>query len=794
VSKTFVVRVFAALLAFASFAANAAGLGELHVLSALGQPLRAEIAIVALKSGEQDSLSVRLASSEAFRQAGIEFNPALTGAKMSVQRRDGKPVVSITTREPVNEPFIEMLVELVWAGGRLVREYTLLLDPPTYIPPPPAGAVMGPTPPAVAAPTQPAAPATEAAPAAPAAPSAEAAPAVPAGVDYEVAKGDTLAKIAREHMHTGVTFNQMMVAIYRANQDAFIRDNLNLVRSGRILRIPDRDAVAAVGEEDARDTVLAHMASFGEYRREIAASAPTAPGGTGTRTAEGQISAPGGAAAPDASKDQLKLSRAEPGKPGATAAASGDDRVARDRELKEAQSRVEELEKNVADLQKLLEIKNQQVAELEKRATQPMAAPAPKPAAEAPKPAAETPKPAAEAPKPAPVAPKPAAEAPPKPKPAPAKPAAKPRATPPAPAPSMVDEYLGDPLMIGGIGAVILLLIGYGTYAWKKKKRSAQSQLGDSLLGVAASGAAAAAGGAVAGAAAGAETVPSAEPEEVDPLAEADVYMAYGRDAQAEEILREALQKDASRPAVHGKLLEIFAKRRDARSFEAGALKLKALVNGEGPEWDKTMALGRAIDPGNRLYGEGAAAPAAVEMNTPETPALDFDIAATASGLHRAAPDVTLDFDLGGTTTEAPVAAEAAAPASPDTTGGGLDFDLGTSTTEKSSVAEEPAAAPETAGGLDFELSLDAGEAPEEPASAGGSDLSSISLDLGGEEAPGGGGGDAKWQEVATKLDLAKAYEEMGDKDGARELLSEVVKEGDAAQQAQAQQLLASLG
>jgi len=612
------------------------------------------------------------------------------------------------------------------------------------------------------------------------------------GVDYEVAKGDTLAKIAREHLHAGVTFNQMMVAIYRTNQEAFIRDNLNLVRAGRILRIPDHAAVAAVGEEDARDTVLAHMASFAEYRREIAASAPTAAAGAGTRTAEGQISAPGGAAAPDASKDQLKLSRAEPGKPGGTAAASGDDRVARDRELKDAQSRVEELEKNVSDLQKLLEIKNQQVAELEKRAVQPMAAPAPKPAVEAPKPAVEAPKPAAEAPKlaaeapkPAPVAPKPAA-APPKPKPAPAKPAAKPRPAPPPPAPSFVDEYLGDPLMVGGAGAVILLLIGYGTYAWKKKKRSAQSQLGDSLLGVAAGGAAAAA--AASSAAVGGEPVPSAEPEEVDPLAEADVYMAYGRDAQAEEILREALQKDASRPAVHGKLLEIYAKRRDAKRFEEGALKLKALVNGAGPEWDKTMGLGRAIDPGNRLYGEGAAAPAAPEINAPEAPVLDFDIAATSSGLHRASPDVTLDFDLGGTTTEAPVAAEDAAPASPDTTGGGLDFDLGTSTTEKSSVAEE-SAAPETAGGLDFELSLDAGETPAEPERAGGPDLATISLDLGGA-----GGGDAKWQEVATKLDLAKAYEEMGDKDGARELLTEVVKEGDAAQQAQAQQLLASLG
>jgi len=784
VSKSFVARALAALLLFASFAASAAGLGTLRVLSALGEPLRAEIDIVALKRGEQDSLSVRLASSEAFRQAGVEFHPALIGINMTIQRRDGQAIIAVTSRGPVNEPFIEMLVELEWATGRLVREYTLLLDPPTYIPPPPAGAVMGPTPSAAAAPTQPVTPAAPAAPGPTPAPSAAITPAV----DYEVVKGDTLSKIAREHMHAGVTFNQMMIAIYRANQEAFIRDNINLVRAGRILRIPDRDTVATVDREEARDTVLAHMASFAEYRRQIAAAAPTAPDSAGARTAEGQITADAGKAAPEGAGDQLKLSRAEPGTSGAAgAAARDDDRVARDRELDEAQSRVGELEKNIADLQKLLEIKNQQIAQLEQSAA---ATPA-KPAAEAPKPAAEAPKPAAEAPKPAAEAPKPAAAAP---KPAPAKP--RPVAPAPQPEPSLLEEYLGDPLMLGGLGGVILLLIGYGAYAWKRKKRTAQSQLGDSLLNVAAGGAAAAAG-----AAAGAEkAVPEAD--EVDPLAEADVYLAYGRDTQAEEILREALQKDASRPTVHSKLLEIYAKRRDAKQFEATALKLKALVHDEGPEWDKAMALGRSIDPGNRLYGEGEAAPVAPDFGTPDAaPDVDFNIEATSTGIDRKAPDLTLDFDLGGATSEEPAAAEAADEGRPkvDTTGP-LDFDLGTTTMEKSSVTEEPvAAAPDRGGGLDFELSLDTGETPAEeqtPAGGGSSDLGMISLDLGGGEAETGapGGGDAKWQEVATKLDLAKAYEEMGDKDGARELLNEVVKEGDAAQQAQAQQMLASLG
>ena len=101
-SKSFVVRVLAAWLVFASFATHAAGLGDLRVLSALGEPLRAEIDIVALTPNERDSLSVRVASSEAFREAGIEFNPALIGVKLSIQRRDGKPVILVTTNDRVN--------------------------------------------------------------------------------------------------------------------------------------------------------------------------------------------------------------------------------------------------------------------------------------------------------------------------------------------------------------------------------------------------------------------------------------------------------------------------------------------------------------------------------------------------------------------------------------------------------------------------------------------------------------------------------------------------------------------
>ncbi len=287
---------------------------------------------------------------------------------------------------------------------------------------------------------------------------------------------------------------------------------------------------------------------------------------------------------------------------------------------------------------------------------------------------------------------------------------------------------------------------------------------------------------------------------------------------------------------MHAKLLEIYANRKDLQSFETTALKLKALTNGAGPDWDKAAALGRSIDPQNGLYGGPAAAPditspggrsvaAAAAAATAPAPALDFDLG--TSSQQAQAPDIsldepvkdsnpsTMDFDLG-----TPATAGDAKPGEtkgdftpegtlimgaqePEKTVSGLDFDL--SGTEHAPAGPAAAQKPADAGGLDFDLDIDTGSAagpasPDEK-SAPPPDLSMISLDLDAPgEAPGGTdaagtepGTEPKWQEVATKLDLAKAYEEMGDKDGARELLNEVMKDGDAAQKGQAEQLLGKL-
>jgi pilus assembly protein FimV len=883
--------------------AHAAGLGRLSVQSFLGQPLRAEIEIVSLLPGEESSLEARLATANAFAQAGIEFSPSLVGARFEIVKTGGRPMLRVTTRQPVNDPFLDILVELRWATGLLVREYTILLDPPDYLPQQPAAAAPAPAPraeapapaaapmvivpaapapapaaapaesPAAAAPPPPAAgaPAPTEAPPAPIAEAAKPEPrieerpisAAPAPAEplakpapqetmYEVKKGDTLGRIALQYKPEGVTFNQMLIALQRANEDAFIRNNVNLVRAGKILNIPDREAIEAVEPDDANRLVSVQMADFAEYRMRLAATVAGAQAAAtpAERAGAGQITPQPAEPRPAEAKDQLKLSRAEAKKPSAPGAraAREDDLAARERALQESQSRVADLEKNVADLQKLMALKNQQLAELEKKAgAKPPPAPAakapeaPKPApapqaAKAPeakpaapaqptaapaKPAAEAPKPAAEAPKPVAEAPKPAA------RPAPAKPRPAP---PPPPEPSLVDEFLENPLALGGLGGVVLLLIGYGAWAWQRKKKSV-NRFQDSVMGAAGAPAAAAAASApavsgpasVSQASVSQSAVGGMETDDVDPIAEADVYMAYGRDAQAEEILKEALQKDANRIPVHVKLLEIYASRRDARSFEQTALKLKNLSNGAGPDWDKAAALGRSIDPGNGLYGggEAAAVPVApvVAVAAP-APSVDFDIGGQSVGSAAAAAAPALDLDLGG----ASVPAAEKSDFSPGGTliidaqetkaaSGGLDFDLGVSTPAAKTGADTTAlnfempgaapaapaaAAPAPSGGLDFDLNLGGGETKPEAAaaSAPAMDLSSITLELGApaETPAAAAGADPKWQEVATKLDLAKAYEEMGDKDGARELLNEVVREGDAAQQGQAKQMLTKLG
>ncbi len=952
----------------------AAGLGKLSVLSTLGQPLRAEIEIVSLQRGEGDTLGARLASGEIFRQANIDLNPALLSVKFAVQRRpSGQYVMSLTSGQPINEPFIDMLVELNWANGRLVREYTFLLDPPEYAGPPklkslqaaqppstelseplasapsaepltpaepivlvPLGeppeqsAAAEPIAPARVAPAETGTPAQEAVgespaqvevlpaevkPAEPVPAQVDAAPAAqaPAGLVqefgvsdiYEVVRGDTLSKIAIRNQVEGVTLQQMLVALFRANQEAFVADNMNRLRAGKIISIPDKGAAGAVAAADARRIVSAQYADFNEYRRSLGIAVASAPASQGGRQASGQISAPKEekpVPSKEPPKDELRLSRADDAKRGAKAAgtAAADDLAAKDNALKEANERIALLQKNLDDMQKLAQLKSQTGAQLQQQAEAAKAASAakaPEPAKVAPAGKAEAPKalePAkaplaaktpevAKAPEPAkaPEAAKVSAaaktpegtkapesakapegakapEAAKAPEPAKTevakaapKAAAKAAPAPPPIEASFVDELLDNPIALGGAGVAGLLLVGYATFAWRRKRNS---QFENSIMSVVPSDA-----DSVLGSAGGRNVDTSSsslqsdfsqggvgkpDTEEIDPIAEADVYMAYGRDAQAEEILKDALAKDSSRQAIRVKLLEIYANRKDARSFEMAANELRAATGGRGAEWEKVARLGLSIDPSNALYGgkpgnvpqgfnETAQMPAFSTNSMTQMPAfststqpplepaaplnIDFDIGAATSGGSAPLPDLDLgvgsaaaesgaglDFDLGlGAGKSAAAGTAAAAIAVPAAEPLSIDFDLpmGDKPAHPTSADPAPDAAAASAadlGGIDFDLGIPSGggEAKTEVPKTSSVDLAAISLDLGTPGSGNGSGGapDARWQEVATKLDLAKAYEEMGDKDGARELLKEVVKEGDTAQQQQAQTMLQALG
>jgi pilus assembly protein FimV len=604
-------------------AANAAGLGKLTVLSSLGQPLKAEIELTAVSADDAGALVAKLAPVDAFRAANIDFNPTLLSLRFEIDQRNGRQIIRISSGQPVNEPFVDMLLELNWTGGRMVREYTFLLDPaemratqsaqvaaPVDLGRPQATQAAAPA----AAATAPA-PATPAArPSRPAAPPAAAEPAAKqAAGEYKVKPGDNLSRIAGQLKPVDVSLDMMLVALYRANPEAFSGNNMNRLKSGQILAVPDSDAIRAGNSEgEARGVVVAHAADFNAYRAklagQVATSAPAKEAPT-SQSAAGKITAKveERPTAANESKDQLKLSKATPadatsGKTGAAV----EDKIAKEKQVAEAAARVKELEKNVSDLEKLMAVKSKAMADQKKVAAS-AAASAPA-VSKTPVIDLNEPQKPAEAAKPA-----------------------KPKRTIVVPK-SVVEPTLMDTLMdnITYVGAALaaILLGGLGLVAARRRKQEQEveqrvesSLLGDTGIGTQSQQLIAEAGGQSVdtnNSVFNSNFAPSAsqlDTNEVDPVAEADVYIAYGRDAQAEEILKEALRTHPERHAVRLKLLEIYANRKDARAFETQASELYSQTRGEGEEWAQAAAMGMALDASNPLYGMGRddnrAAPAA---------------------------------------------------------------------------------------------------------------------------------------------------------------------------------------
>jgi len=624
----------ASCLSFSPWLVEAAGLGKITVLSGLGQPLRAEIELNA-SHAELAGMSARLAPQAAFREAGIDYATALYDLRFAIEKRsNGTPVLKISSAKPVNDPFMDFLVELNWPAGPTVREYTFLLDPPEVA----ARAAARPVSTAEARVVE-----TARGPAA--APTATVRSEAPKattvrpraateskksgeGGTHLVQQGETLRKIAGETKYEGVSLEQMLVGLFKKNPDAFIGDNINRLKAGAILNVPDKAAVAAVPAAEAKKLYLEQAGDWNSYRQKLAATAVKgqAKQEDAAQSAAGKITArvEEKASPAEQAKDQVKVSKAEMAAKGAAggrpAAAVEEDLIAKDNALKEAQDRLAVLEKNVVELQKLVDMKTQRLAELQQQASGKKeelkpATPAepPKPVVPAEPPKAAEPAPAVEPPKP--VEPPKAAEEV-KPVEAPKAPDVKPPEAPKQSAAAPAPESDFDPLPLIG-GGLLALLAGY--FLLRRRRAEPEpaltaavpgpSSLGPNSVFRMTGGQSVDTGNVPLQTGDFSQTGPGTiDTDEVDPVAEADVYMAYGRDAQAEEILIEALRKDPNRTAIHAKLLEVYSNRKSVKQFDTLASELYAQTGGVGAEWEKVAAMGAALDPENPLYSSGRSA------------------------------------------------------------------------------------------------------------------------------------------------------------------------------------------
>lgn len=262
------------LVLMAPSLASAVGLGKLSVLSVLGQPFKAEIELVSLQKEELSTLSVQLASMEAYRRSDLQYNAVVAGLRFQIEQRpDGQSYIKLSSERTVNDPFVDLLIELKWASGRLVREYSALIDPSDYAPAQALGsAATTLTPTRAVALAQP--PAAVAAPVAVVLPP----PATPtASVAYgPIKRGETLSKIAFKLKPQGVSLQQMMVGILRHNPEAFILGNMNRLKANQLLNIPELAQLIAILQSDALKEVrlqLTNRSRPGRSETDTAGSA-----------------------------------------------------------------------------------------------------------------------------------------------------------------------------------------------------------------------------------------------------------------------------------------------------------------------------------------------------------------------------------------------------------------------------------------------------------------------------------------------------------------------------------------
>ncbi len=849
------VLAIAAASALSSGMAHALGLGELTLRSAANQPLVAEIELLDVRDLSPADVKPGLAAADEFAKAGVTRPAFLNDLTFTpVINPGGRSVIRVTSSQPLTEPMVKFLVQVLWPNGRLLRDYSMLLDPARFSP---QAAQAAQATPAVSAPTRNASPAS-----------------------YTTTPRDTLWEIAARG-RAGGSVQQRMLAIQALNPDAFLEGNINRLKTGQVLRMPDAQQSSAMPQGEAIAEVARQNAAWREGRR----LGPRAQQVDATRRAGA------GTAAPVAPKDNLSLVS---GTGTAAKGAAGDaqalseklavtqeslDTARRDNE--ELKSRMGDLQSQLDKLQKIIQLKNDQLARLEAAAT---GTPASDAAAEAPLagPAAESPESGdASAPSELDVLP-PATQV----QVVPAESAADGQ-NPPAGETNSVDKLLSSPAMLAFVGGaallvvmLLLLLLARRRKAQQEAEKhmrmaralaeeseyrnedhdlpessfeglerpSANVQLTPAMMAASAAAATAAAGPSRFAPAPPQTVIPTpglTPSPDYDPIAEADRCIDHGRLNDAVDVLEAAIDKEPSRSDLRLKLMEVYGQQGDRDGFvfqerqlvangqnhaevetlksrypamlgiaaaTAGAAAVAAQMDADyvkslledkpgaadpiddafdsGFDNDFDLSLDDPLDPikhdntsafDNDLDFESLLAQAETEVK-PADELSDFDLDIAADEPVKSTGDLEIDAQLAEFDQALDVAEKDPAPVPVDDLELPDDFDL--SLAEEMDNTPPASAAPksidEVNGQLDS-LSQSLGQAPiAEPFAAPGDEEDEFDYLSGTDE-------------VTTKLDLARAYIEMGDNDGARDILDEVSKEGTAEQRGEAEDMLSRL-
>jgi len=852
----------AVAMAMASSRIYALGLGEIELHSALNEPLDADVRLLAAQPGELDNAVVRLAPNNEFERAGIERPAILSDVNFTIVRgNDGAATLHITSTQPIREPFLDFIVQLSWQSGRLLREYTLLLDPPVFGEEKKAPV----TAPAAQATAEPAAPVAPSVPAPMATvPSQDAAPRqAPQNVTaaasaahkprLNVKKGettygptqrsDTLWSIASNlRPDDSVTVYQMMMALLKENPEAFYGDNVNTLKAGYVLRVPDKSVVEAV---DATQAEREAARQYEQWRQgHGGAVTPSEDKGTGPANAPAKGAQQSAAAGQNEESGRLRL--VAPGDTSAKSAGAGGDAqkeldklrselaIAMEssdtakRESDELRSRVATLENQINSMQRLLTLKDESLNELQKRSGMTAA----QPKGESTTPEVEVP---------------PLASA----KPAPAKPAPAQSAAPKAKEPT---DIFADPTLMAAVAGAALLLLSVLWLIVRRRRNEddiepvegvedetmeplvearqpVQEEQGEQAeatvtqeldnseqMTQVAEEVAHDAEQDISQAASDLDMLHTPEGD-IDPIVEADVYLAYRRYQQAESLIQNALAKQPDRQDLQAKLLEIYYASKNADSFQSVAESLFANTgnNPDNEVWQRILPMGRELCPEHALFSSAADGDEAVDKGAMFDEVSDSvgDVVSgdMEAGLEAdtAAAEESFDLNLGGESAEVDLSEPAEQPAE-ERRAEKMEFDLNLGQEpagESATVAaEEPAAAaPESlSAALDFANESPAAEegqmrnsgteatkegAEERQAQGNSWEIEPAmsdfgNIDFGLDDADLLAGTDV----VGTKLDLARAYIDMGDKDSARDILTEVIEEGTDQQKQEAQGLV----